>query len=76
VRCRETGQAKFYSFYGLAIGFAVLMGAFSAGNISGGAFNPAVAVRISVWDRHPGRLSGFTLRLILLALRRRALSRQ
>ena len=36
------------SFYGLAIGFTVLIGAFSVGNISGGAFNPAVAVGISV----------------------------
>ncbi len=36
------------SFYGLAIGFTVLTGAFSVGNISGGAFNPAVAVGISV----------------------------
>jgi aquaporin Z len=36
------------SFYGLAIGFTVMLGAFSVGNISGGAFNPAVAVGISV----------------------------
>jgi aquaporin Z len=36
------------SFYGLAIGFTVMVGAFSVGNISGGAFNPAVAVGISV----------------------------
>ena len=36
------------SFYGLAIGFTVLAGAFSVGNISGGAFNPAVAIGISV----------------------------
>jgi aquaporin Z len=36
------------SFYGLAIGFTVLVGAFSVGNISGAAFNPAVAVGISV----------------------------
>jgi aquaporin Z len=36
------------SFYGLAIGFTVLVGAFSVGNISGGAFNPAVALGISV----------------------------
>ena len=36
------------SFYGSAIGFTVLVGAFSVGNISGGAFNPAVAVGISV----------------------------
>jgi aquaporin Z len=34
------------SFYGLAIGFTVLTGAFAVGGISGGAFNPAVAVGI------------------------------
>jgi aquaporin Z len=32
------------SFFGLAIGFTVLVGAFAVGRISGGAFNPAVAV--------------------------------
>lgn len=32
------------SYYGLAIGFTVAMGAFSVGNISGGAFNPAVGI--------------------------------
>jgi aquaporin Z len=31
------------SFYGLAIGFTVMVGAFAVGNVSGGAFNPAVA---------------------------------
>ena len=36
------------SFYGLAIGFTVLIGAYSVGPISGGAFNPAVAVGITV----------------------------
>jgi aquaporin Z len=36
------------SFYGLAIGFTVVAAAFSVGGISGGAFNPAVAVGISV----------------------------
>ena len=30
------------SFYGLPIGFTVFAGAASVGNISGGAFNPAV----------------------------------
>jgi aquaporin Z len=30
-------------FFGLAIGFTVATGAFAVGNISGGAFNPAVA---------------------------------
>ena len=36
------------SFYGLAIGFTVLAGAFSVGSISGAAFNPAVAIGISI----------------------------
>lgn len=36
------------SFYGLAIGMTVMTGAFAVGDISGGAFNPAVAVAISV----------------------------
>ena len=36
------------SFYGLAIGMTVMVGAFSVGSISGGAFNPAVALAIGV----------------------------
>ena len=36
------------SFYGLAIGMTVMAGAFSVGSISGGAFNPAVAVGIGL----------------------------
>ena len=36
------------SFYGLAIGFTVMTGAFAVGGISGGAFNPAVAVGIGI----------------------------
>jgi len=43
------------SFYGLAIGMTVMTGAFAVGDISGGAFNPAVALGISMlglssWD--------------------------
>jgi len=36
------------SFYGLAIGFTVLVGAYSVGSVSGGAFNPAVAVGVTI----------------------------
>ena len=36
------------SFYGLAIGFTVLTGAFAVGGVSGGAFNPAVALGIAI----------------------------
>jgi len=36
------------SFYGLAIGFTVVVMAFALGGISGGAFNPAVATGVTV----------------------------
>lgn len=36
------------SFYGLAIGSVVVVGAFAVGPISGGGFNPAVALGLSV----------------------------
>ncbi len=36
------------SFYGLAIGMTLMTGIFAVGDISGGAFNPAVAVGITV----------------------------
>ena len=36
------------SFYGLAIGMTVMTGAFAVGSISGGAFNPAVAIGVAI----------------------------
>jgi aquaporin Z len=36
------------SFYGLAIGFTVVIGAISVGWVSGGAFNPAIALGATV----------------------------
>lgn len=36
------------SFYGLAIGFTVFAGAASVGAVSGGAFNPAVAIGATI----------------------------
>lgn len=36
------------SFYGLAIGMTVMTGAFAVGGISGGAFNPAVALGVTI----------------------------
>jgi aquaporin Z len=36
------------SFFGLAIGFTVAAGAFAVGPVSGGAFNPAVAIGATV----------------------------
>ena len=41
------------SFYGLAIGMTVMAGAFAVGDISGGAFNPAVAVGASAMGLSP-----------------------
>jgi aquaporin Z len=43
------------SFYGWAIGFTILIGAYAVGSISGAAFNPAVALgltimKFSVWS--------------------------
>ncbi len=35
------------SYYGLAIGFTIMVGAFAGGPISGGVYNPAVAFGIS-----------------------------
>jgi len=42
------------SYYGLAIGFTVLVGAFAAGPISGGAFNPAVGLGPAVFQTIAG----------------------
>ena len=36
------------SFYGLAIGMTVMTGAFAVGGVSGGAFNPAVALGLTL----------------------------
>ena len=41
------------SYYGLAIGFTVLIGAYSVGSISGAAFNPAVAVGVTIMGLSP-----------------------
>jgi aquaporin Z len=49
------------SFYGLAIGFTVVVGAFAIGPVSGGAFNPAVATGLIVMG-----LSGATTLVIHL----------
>jgi aquaporin Z len=41
------------SFYGLAIGFTVAAGALAVGSVSGGAFNPAVALGATVMGLFP-----------------------
>lgn len=49
-------------FYGLSIGFTVLSMAYAFGSISGGAFNPAVAVGISIL--HIASWSNFWIYLV------------
>jgi aquaporin Z len=51
------------SFYGLAIGFTVLACAFAFGGYSGGAFNPAVALGLTIM----GLISGANLWIPLVA---------
>merc|ERR1719401_2947740 len=41
-------------YYGLAIGFVVVAGAYGAGTVSGGCFNPAVAFGIDVSSAYYG----------------------
>jgi len=41
-------------FFGLAIGFVIIAGGYAAGNISGGAFNPAVALGIDISSKGLG----------------------
>jgi aquaporin Z len=41
------------SFFGLAIGFTVMAAAFAVGHVSGGAFNPAVAVGAMIMGMLP-----------------------
>merc|ERR1719252_378352 len=48
-----------HQFYGLAIGFVIVAGAYGAGNISGGAFNPAVALGLDVSSAGVGFGWGF-----------------
>jgi len=47
VACSKMHAGK-NQFYGLAIGFVVIAGGYGAGHISGGCFNPAVAIGIDV----------------------------
>jgi len=46
-------------FYGLAIGFVIIAGAYGAGAISGGCFNPAVALGIDLSSAGLGFKWGF-----------------
>lgn len=50
------------SYYGLAIGFTVMVGAVAAGSVSGAVFNPAVAVGLTVLGAlGPGTLAFYVV---------------
>jgi len=50
-------------YFGLAIGFVIVAGAYGAGAVSGGCFNPAVALGIDVSSAH----LGFGVSLVYIA---------
>jgi len=65
------------SYYGLAIGFIVIAGAYSVGAVSGGAFNPAVALGISsmglssfsnIWIYLVGNFAGAALAAVVFKM--------
>eukprot|EP00933_Yihiella_yeosuensis_P054683 TRINITY_DN531_c0_g1_i2.p1 TRINITY_DN531_c0_g1~~TRINITY_DN531_c0_g1_i2.p1 ORF type:complete len:478 (-),score=102.35 TRINITY_DN531_c0_g1_i2:203-1567(-) len=63
----ERGQ-----YYGLAIGFVIIAGAYGAGAISGGCFNPAVALGIDVSSAGLG--FGFSMAYIVFEIMGAALA--
>ena len=65
------------SYFGLAIGFTVMAAAYAGGNISGGAFNPAVAIGLTLmglsaagnlWIFLAGNLAGGALAALVFRL--------
>lgn len=78
-------KTKGNSFYGLAIGFTIVVAAFAGGGVSGGAFNPAVGIGptlvnaligggsfASLWLYIVGPLTGGVLAASLFKLQERA----
>ncbi|OGG17006.1 hypothetical protein A3D77_03715 [Candidatus Gottesmanbacteria bacterium RIFCSPHIGHO2_02_FULL_39_11] len=55
-------KTKDNQYYGLAIGLTLMAGAFAGGNISGGVYNPAIAVGAILVDM---RITSYWLLLIL-----------
>jgi aquaporin Z len=48
LNCAATEKTKGNSFYGLAIGFTIVVAAMAGGRVSGGAFNPAVGIGLTI----------------------------
>lgn len=63
VACAKRREDANNEYYGLAIGFVIIAGAYGAGAVSGGCFNPAVAIGINISDSplRPGWSAVYTL---------------
>jgi len=59
VACSTETQNCPNQFYGLAIGFVIIAGGYGAGMVSGGAFNPAVAIGIDASSALGAKFSFF-----------------
>lgn len=52
---RKNGCGTGNQFFGLAIGFVLIAGGYGAGALSGGAFNPVVAICLAASGAGAGR---------------------
>ncbi len=59
-------ELKGNHIYGLAIGFTLMVGAFAGGNISGGAYNPAVALGPMIFKAFLGHQNWNNLAIYLI----------
>jgi aquaporin Z len=62
-----TSDTEGNSYYGLAIGFTIVVAAFAGGAISGGAFNPAVGIGPAIYAAFLGQAGAMSSVLIYLA---------
>jgi aquaporin Z len=61
-----TSDTEGNSYYGLAIGFTIVVAAFAGGAISGGAFNPAVGIGPAIYAAFLGQAGAMSSTLIYL----------
>eukprot|EP00747_Dinoflagellata_sp_TGD_P162541 gnl/TRDRNA2_/TRDRNA2_180240_c0_seq1.p1 gnl/TRDRNA2_/TRDRNA2_180240_c0~~gnl/TRDRNA2_/TRDRNA2_180240_c0_seq1.p1 ORF type:complete len:458 (-),score=57.40 gnl/TRDRNA2_/TRDRNA2_180240_c0_seq1:127-1500(-) len=54
LNCAAASSQQGRQFYGLAIGFSVIAGGYGGGAISGGCFNPAIAVGVDITSANLG----------------------
>jgi aquaporin Z len=75
LNCAARDATKGNSYFGLAIGFTILVAAYAGGSISGGAFNPAVGTGLRMVNAVVGDNSG-SLDLSGRSVRRRCSGRR